>query len=81
MNSKNIFDLIYRLLGLASLAWGLYQLINMTIGFLAFWITKSIGQAADMYWDLISLALLFTFLGLAALHFAPKILAWLYREE
>ncbi len=85
MNPKSIFSLIYRLLALASLAWGLYHL-----AFVPFNIIELIQDDKLAYTlpnafvtclpDLI-LHGAYLFYGLFALHFAPLVLGWLYREE
>lgn len=85
MNSKSIFSLVYRLLGLASLAWGLYQLAFVPYSIASLMhdheLSFTFSAAFLNCWAQIVLNGVFVFYGLFSLHFSPKILAFLYREE
>ncbi len=89
MNSKSIFVLVYRLLGLASLAWGLYLLADTAYSIDDF-LTQRINDGSPAYSLETAIRLtfpwlikgaIFVFYGLFALHFSPRVLKWLYREE
>ncbi|PAW79419.1 MAG: hypothetical protein B9S32_02445 [Verrucomicrobia bacterium Tous-C9LFEB] len=89
MDSKGLakcgFCLVYRLLALAALAWGLYQFAFVPYGVVNLMADRELAYSFAKAFATVSPQLVlsgtFVFLGEFALHRSPMILAFLYREE
>ena len=83
--AKSVFCLVYRLLALAALAWGLYRLAFVPYSIVDLMADRELAYSFSKAFATVSpqlvLSITFVFIGEFSLHRSPMILAWLYRGE